>query len=459
MPRSIIGTNVALDHVTNYPELVSLHRATNPTVMVAMVDAMKDAEKIRQLQRDLPGVQIIARVWHDLEGGYAQPPTGKDDTRTMIATPEDVLGQQVELGRNGLWLHVMNEPSAFMAPAEVRRTVDWLVQFITLAAAQNCACVLGNLADMHPPIVDGQWDQTWWPFLRKLAEFPKLVRLGLHNYGPDKSTDVLTALNATCKALGIKPPQVVITEFGLDSTGQGDRANGYHSRGYSGAAFLDWQREQVQGDLKPFISSGQVIGLATFQWNPLWGQFSIAADAGYKEAYKAAALRGDLDVAVVKYMPGEAPATLRGGFYYKVGYSQNSRKRNLRGLPDETSEDRGDVANDDIIRLYDSPQEYDQPLNRRWQWCVLMKDGEDSASGWLWTDGIKLTPVTKPEKPVEIPTPKPEPVIPVPVITKPMMLMMTPVQRERIIGHLLGIVTELQSLEEATEVTANEQPA
>lgn len=308
MTRCLVGSGVALDHTTNYGVMIDLHRATKPTTMLGMVDAMKDAAKIRQLKQDLPDSQIVARVWHPEEGGYAQPPQGPGDHRPMIATPEDVLGEQVELGRNGMWLHVMNEPSAFMRPEQVQLTVDWLVKFIRLAALENCACVLGNLADGHPPIVNGYWDAIWHPFLRAMAQFPALMRLGLHFYGPDGSTAVLTALNATCKdVLRIAPPQVVGTEFGVDSTGQGDKLNGYHSRNWSGSEFVGWEHDQIQGPFKPFAASGQLVGMATFQWNVLQGQFSIANDSGYQKAYKSAALQGDFDVAIVSSTPS-APA-------------------------------------------------------------------------------------------------------------------------------------------------------
>lgn len=304
MAHCVVGSSVALDHTTNYGVMVDLHRETKPRVMLGMVDAAKDADRIRQMKRDLPGSQIIARVWHPEEGGYAQPPRAPGDNRPMIATPEAVLGEQVELGRNGLWLHVMNEPSAFMKPEEVQLTVDWLVKFIRLAAVENCACVLANLADQHPRLINGMWDPIWHPFLRAMAEFPHLMRLGLHFYGPDNSTDVLSALNETCKTeLRILPPQVVGTEFGMDSTGQDDKLNGYHSRGLSGPQFLKWQVDEVQGPFKPFIASGQVIGFTTFQWNPLQGQFSIANDKPYQEAYKTAANEGSLEVTVIPSTP------------------------------------------------------------------------------------------------------------------------------------------------------------
>lgn len=410
MARSLVGSGVALDHTTNYGTMIDVHRAVNPTTMLGMVDAYKDSPKIWQLSKDLPDAKIIARVYHEHEGGYAQPPSGPGDTRPMIAEPESILNEQVELGRNGkMWLHVMNEPSLFMKAFEVQRTIDWLVKFIGLAAPENCYCVLGNFADRHPAIIGGMWDPITWPLLRKIAEFPKLMKLGLHFYGPDALDGVIVALNETCKELRIEPPQVVGTEFGLDSTGPDDTKNGFDNRGMTGEGFVQWQYGQVQGPLKRFFASGQLVGLQTFQWNPLWGAFNIANNEGYQKAYKKAAAEGKFDVSITTtkptYKAGVAPDTLKGGHYYKVGMPAGLDLRNLREMPDGKSGDIGDVLNNDVVCLFDEPIEYDS-LNRKWQWCIVMKGHEVAAKGWLWTDGIQLIATTKPEPPVVvIPTP------------------------------------------------------
>lgn len=401
MPRSYLGSGVALEHPVDYGKMIDLHRAVNPTAMLGMVDGAKDLDKIVQFQHDLPGVQMIGRVWHPEEGGYAQKPTGLNDNRPMIATPDDVLQQQIDLGHDGRWLHVMNEPSMFLSTEKVQLTIDWLVKFIRLAAPENCACVLGNLADLHPAIINGMWDPITWPFLQELAKYPDLMRLGLHFYGPDRVTDVLTALNETCKYLRIMPSQVVGTEFGVDSTGQGDKANGYHTRGWIGEQFLRWEKSTIQGALKPFIQSGQLLGVLTFEWNALWGDFSIAKDKGYQDAYKDAASAGELDVEVItvntkpKYVPGEIPESASGGFYYIIKYPKGSKVRNLRALPGADSADIGDVKEDALIKLFDLPLEKDS-IQRKWQCCVLVDrtSGEILGKGWLWTDDVQLIPTT-----------------------------------------------------------------
>lgn len=415
MPRSVIGSGVALDHTTNYATLIDIHRAVGSTTMLGMVDNGKDAGKIRQLQRDLPQSKIIARVWHEHEGGYAQPPTGAGDTRAMIATPSAILSDQGHLGQDGMWLHVMNEPSLYMKPFEVQRTIDWLIDFIEEAAPRGVDCVVGNFADEHPAVIGGLWDPITWPLLRVMGEHTDRIRLGLHFYGPDKIANVITALNETCKELGVKAPHVVGTEFGLDSTGQGDSKNGYHTR-MSGAQFMVWSYEQVHGVLLPFFQSGQLIGVDTFQWNPLWGQFNIAKDAVYQETFKDMGSRGELDVVIIPtkpptYKPGVRPEGLKGGFYYKVGLPTSSRLRNIRALPDDTSADVGDVVGGDIVCLYDIPLERNMLKNQRWQYCISIVNGKEGAEGWMWTDGIKLTPVAKPVPPAVV---YPEPVEPVP---------------------------------------------
>lgn len=428
--RSVIGSGVALDHTSNFGTLIDIHRAANPTTMLGMVDHIKDADKCRQLQQALPGAQVIARVWHEHEGGYAQPPSGAGDTRSMIATPEGILGQQGHLGQDGLWLHVMNEPSLFMKPFEVQRTIDWLIAFVQAAAPRGVDSVIGNFADGHPAVVGGLWDPVTWPLLRVMAEHPERVRLGLHFYGPDGVADVLTALNETCKTLGILAPQVVGTEFGLDSTGQGDSKNGYHTR-MDGAAFMVWQRDTVQGALRPFFESGQLIGVDTFQWNPLWGAFNIGKDPVYQQTYQAMGSKGELDVTVISsgggYKAGVRPANLKGGYGYKVLLPAATQKRNLRALPTDTSADVGDVPTGATIRLYDIPVERNALKNQKWQYCILLDGDRETGEGWMWTDGIKLTPVEKPAAPVEA---EPAPVTPVTPVTPP-----TPAPAAPVVGQ------------------------
>jgi hypothetical protein len=96
--------------------------------------------------------------------------------------------------------------------------------------------------------------------------------------------------------MDIRPPVVVGTEFGVDSTGQGDKANGYHNRLWSGEQFLKWEGSAIRGELRPFIASRQLIGFDTFQWSELWGDFSPAKDKGYQDTYKTEAEAGNLDV-------------------------------------------------------------------------------------------------------------------------------------------------------------------
>jgi hypothetical protein len=289
------------------------------------------------------------------------------------------------------------------------------VKFIRLAAPEKCACVLGNLADQHPRIVDGRWASLWNPFLLEMAKYPTLMRLGLHYYGPDPFMRVTDALFESCRDLQINPPQIVGTEFGLDSTGQGDKANGYHNRGMTGRQYLKWEGEAIQGPLKPLIQSGILLGVDTFQWNILWGDFSPAKDQGYQDAYKETALEGFLDVTVpaaiaTPYTPGQLPDTATGGFLYTVKFPKGgSVFRNLRALPDAGSTDLGDVKNGDTVKLFDLPIVYDN-LQRKWQACILYdKANNVVGTGWLWTNDIQLTPLTLPDA---TPAPAPSPVVP-----------------------------------------------
>lgn len=401
MSRNPLGTGIALDHPVDYGRFIDLHRAAKPTTVLGMVDAAKDMGKIGQLKTDLPGIQIIGRVYHPEEGGYAQKPEAQNDTRPMIATPEDVLHQQIDLGHNGSWLHVMNEPSAYLSEDKVRLTVDWLVKFIRLAAPEQCACVLGNLGDGHPDVANGLWPSVWYPFLRELARYPQWMRLGLHFYGPDNVAAVITALNRTCKeVLDIAPPQVVGTEFGVDNMGSGDKANGYQSRGWSGAQFLAWQRSVITGVLRPFIASGQLIGLDTFQWNELWGPFSPAKDKGYQDAYKAAAQAGDLDVPVEVVVSAPLPS-------FPADFAQRAKSYMVRATDGATTVREKPTRNSSlittlspvpsVIQMIDGPdllpaERVQETIDGRLGvWIPLMIG---MTKGWSFSGYLDVQPVT-----------------------------------------------------------------
>lgn len=302
MNKSIIGSNAALRYLKAYDAHVKYWQEVNPAFQVGFVDKPEHVPYIREYAAALPNSMIVARIYHPLDGGFHLAPTTPNDIRRYVSSPSEYLGAYGDLGKmSNIILNVMNEPNANGSVDEMMRLVSWFIDYIPLAAAIPCKSVLFNWADRNPKIIDGMMDGLFDNVLRLMSVHPELFYMGMHFYGPDEIVSHLDSYVARCEYLKIKPPVVIGTEFGLDSTGGTER--GYKSRPNYKDIYAQWQELQVKEPVPPItktlavhIQSGVLGGLCTFQEGNSGGfdDFDFENDTGYKTEIKRAALAGEI---------------------------------------------------------------------------------------------------------------------------------------------------------------------
>jgi len=334
MTRSIIGPNAALRYLDAYNAHVTYWREVSPAYLLAYVDKPEHTPFIEQYAASFPDSMVVARIHHDLEGGFHLKPTGPGDNRHYISSPEEYHGAYGFLGRiSNVILNIMNEPSGYEDDAIIDRLVAWMLEYIPLAVASKTKSVLFNWGDRQPRMFGGMMDARFGGILKLAAFYPELFYIGFHLYGPDDITEHLESYVQLCKTLEIKPLRVIGTEFGFDKTN--GNASGYKSRGYSGGAFAAWQISQVQHDLSPYIKSGVLVGLNIFQEGNSggWDSFDYENDEAFKKEIKRAALAGELEPMTTNTTtPSYQPPAFTAGEKYTLQVSDNA-STNVRTSP------------------------------------------------------------------------------------------------------------------------------
>jgi hypothetical protein len=358
--QSIIGSNAALRYLKAYQAHVDYWHEVNPAYQVAYVDKPEHVPYIREYAAALPDTMIVARIYHPLDGGFHLAPTGAGDTRHYVSSPAEYLGAYGDLGKmSNIILNVMNEPNANGTSDEMLRLVEWFVNYIPLAASIGCKSVLFNWADRNPQIINGMMDSQFDDVLKTMAVHPELFYMGMHFYGPDEITSHLDSYVKRCEFLKIKPPKVIGTEFGLDSTGGTER--GYKSRANYKDIYAQWQETVVKGSLKPYIDSGVLAGLCVFQEGNSGGfdDFDFENDSAYKTEIKRAALAGEISVPTVVTTPTPPPIVtppytpdpFTSGMRYQVTVPADFI--NVRAAPSTIAAKLGEVPNKAVVTVFE----------------------------------------------------------------------------------------------------------
>lgn len=357
--QSIIGSNAALRYLKAYQAHIDYWHEVNPAYQVAYVDKPEHVPYIREYAAALPNTMIVARIYHPLDGGFHLAPTGAGDTRHYVSSPAEYLGAYGDLGKmSNIILNVFNEPNSQGAPDEMLRLVEWFVDYIPLAASIGCKSVLFNWADRNPQIINGMMDSQFDDVLKMMAVHPELFYMGMHYYGPDEITSHLDSYVKRCEFLKIKPPKVIGTEFGLDSTGGAER--GYKSRANYKDIYAQWQETVVKGSLKPYIDSGVLAGLCVFQEGNSGGfdDFDFENDSGYKAEIKRAALAGEINVPSAipptpppVVTPPYTPDPFTSGMRYQVTVPADFI--NVRAAPSIIAAKLGEVPNKAVVTVFE----------------------------------------------------------------------------------------------------------
>jgi len=369
-PQSIIGPNAAIRYLKDFKSHVDYWHEIGAAYHVGYIDHPDHIPYLLEYAAAMPkGTNVVARIWHPLDGGFHLAPTGKNpdgtpDTRRYVSSPSEYLAAYGHLGvMDNILLNVMNEPNANGTPDEMMRLVNWFIDFIPLAAAIRCKCVLFNWADRNPRIIDGMMDGQFDNVLRLMSAHPEFFFMGMHFYGPDEINSHLDSYVARCEYLKIKPPVVIGTEFGIDSTGGVE--TGYKSRPNYKDVYGGWLLTQVKPppgpsiqNLYKHIQSGVLSGLCIFQEGNSGGQdaFDFETDKAVKDTLKRAVLAGEIKPPSKPEPPPPPPPP-----YTPPPFTKGDRYQittpgeyiNIRTAASPIAEKVGEVPNKSIVTVLD----------------------------------------------------------------------------------------------------------
>lgn len=229
-----LSYNIHAQGVKDTPRLLA-HLAKLKPTWAGVMNGVRFAQEIHNAS---PNTQ----VWH-----RAYPEGGDETIWKRLSPGEWVTRTATELKDTGLWAYCLNEPGFD------DEMLIWLCNVIELAQPLGLKLVVGNFSVGTPE--PNQWNKASARRLLELCDkYRATVALGLHEYaggvitsgfvgGAPNSTQyhpdyipvanwpnandareltmwhigrVKIMVNA-CKAMGIKAPRVLITEFGFDS--------------------------------------------------------------------------------------------------------------------------------------------------------------------------------------------------------------------------------------------------
>jgi hypothetical protein len=240
--------------------------------------------------------------------------------------------------------------------------------------------------------VAGEWNPLFDPILRVLSKHRGLHFLGLHEYGPEEEPYHLgryKAMLRRCKTLGIAPPRIIFTEFGVDKADSGDQTvNGYRSRGWSGTFYVNWQLDRLRLIYKTDIESGLIVGFDTFSLgasSPDWGPFNVEEDAGYWTELGRARNEGRLMTTkpLVQFMP--KPENARNPMTITL-----KSTRSLRAGAGSYFNEQTIIPAGSVMTWYDFPVVPVKEGGKLYHW----KWGEcGSQGGWICSTDTAFEPV------------------------------------------------------------------
>lgn len=459
MPQSLFGSNVDLPYLRDYGRFLDYHHELDPAAMVLIVDKPEDKDKLKQAAADLPNATIIARVWHELDGEFFLPPTGPGDTRPEVASAEGYIDEFADLGQGNMILSVLNEPSAFNSLEAQVKLVNWCVRAMQHAVTllKPPRLCLPNWGDRNPFVKNGQWapapkfagapEDLYDPLLIEAAKRPDLFSIGLHLYGPDHYIDTLAGLVGRCAILGIRCPDVYITEWGDDTAFNGDILNGYKTR-MPGDAFARWHADQIgtDGALRPFAEAGIVKAIITFGYGHTerWIAYDTETDRSFQDTMLALKKEGKLSL-MTQTLPQSVPKPTNPGPGRKVICK---KFRNIRSGPSTRYHDDGDLPEGTPCTVYDqrpTPEKLADNSIVNWWWME-----SDKGNGWIQSTNWKWE-----NAPVEPSAPNPIPDLPPPppeTLPAPAPVPTDALKRWTFAFEMVGTDTQRRAMEQGIEL-------
>lgn len=474
MTKSLFGSNVDLPYVKDYGRFLEFHHRLDPVAMTLIVDAPEQREKITQTASELSQATHIARVWHPDDGGFYLPPTGPGDTRQEVSSAEDYINEFQAMGKGNMILSVLNEPAADTSLADQVKLVNWCVRAIKRADETETRIILPNWGDLNPFVLNGMWAPNpgkhginapadlYAPILQAIydAKHRDLFYIGMHLYGPDKYLSPLQGYVGLCDYLGMRPPPVYITEWGMDTVNVNEHIDGYKDR-LSGGDYARWNADQLDVPLRPFVEAGIVLGFTLFGYGHTlrWVKYDTENDHDEKAPYSAndhsyqgtmVALKneGKLFVAVKPVAQSVAKPTHPG-----QGRKVICRLfRNIRSGPSTRYHDDGDLPAGTPCTIFDqAPMVEIRPDGSRvsWWWMESEKgNGWIQSTGWKW-ENAAVDPVQEPVPVPPVVTPQP-PASPVKQWAIGLQIAATAEQKDILIAGLEHLLLACAMIGQAT---------
>lgn len=410
---------------------------------VVTINNVNDKGRIFEAQQQLKPSLIVARCIltvkeygqdKELDGALHTKPQGAGDTNYYLVSSENYMNFLEPMAEQKAVLYWGNEPSGEVDTITFDRLVKHTVEGIALADERKYQLCVMNWSVGHPLTIDGKADKRLIPILNALQNARMRHYWGMHLYAPTDTYKAVEALEALCNTEGIEMPPVIITEWGFDAGFAGDPLNGYKTRKINGEQLGDFSLDAVKNKLRRFFENGTIIAIVGFceGGSPKQEAFNYGNDPGYKNRLVKALQSGEVNLSIKrqtatipKYYPNIPPLNLEYPHLYKVTLPKGIEYRNVRVLNEEASDDCGKIYDGNLVQIWDSPREMDN-LMRHWQYCEIVSGLSAGQKGWLFIDGIQLTPTlpqdtpkTTTEVPVVIVPPAPAPVVVPPLIPPP----------------------------------------
>lgn len=273
--QSLIGMNAHLPYLRDWSLFIARMQALNPALMVGYIDNMNDAKLITRLREALPSAAIVARLYHPQDGAFHLK---RADGAEWVASPSDTINWLQVLGDGGQFISLLNEPGT---AENTLRLTTWLRDCMAIASGRGKRLAVANFSTGTPAIENGQWAEAFDPLLRSISGTDHA--LGVHEYLPGEPYRVgrLNAALKRCEKLNIAPPQIFVTEFGVDT--DGGVTSGYKSRGWAGDVYANMLCDTARRFYLPLAQAGIFGGAAVFSYGNSggWEAFDVEGDPAF----------------------------------------------------------------------------------------------------------------------------------------------------------------------------------
>lgn len=373
----MFGLNILAQFVDDRQRLLQHLERSKPRSVVVM-DDLGFAQAVRKAS---PFTTVIYRSYHP-----------HDHEWHMKISPADWLQQHRGFAVNGIVVQALNEPQGY---GDLAPLVRWCVELMERAANAGVRLCLPNFAVGHPKEDFGaELDDL----LSAFARFSQHV-LGVHEYAQQSMRDEQTyrigrfvSLLERSDALGLRRPQVIVTEHGRD-VGGGEN-DGWLGIGLSEEAYWSFLRECE--DLYRKYGASAAIFCYGGGGGDRWRTFDVEHAGTLLNRVE------DYNRSFPMTMPNYGTKIERGvARMLDGGTGTKATAVHVRQLPVSNALSFGTLKEGSVAAYWDTPQTSD---GKSW-WQVQLEDGRIGFMSALW---VRWEPAPIEEQPT---TPPPHSVV------------------------------------------------